>query len=60
MLFAERRRLEGASDPGEMANILAVTCPACGSRGVAVCRFGPEASEWDALLMQAARGHLDR
>ena len=57
--FERRRRLEGASDPAEMANVLALTCPHCASPGVVVCRFGPEASSGDVALLQAARGQLE-
>src|SRR5688500_1145540 len=45
------RRLEGASDPGDMAAVLAVRCGACTSRGTAVVRFGPEAGPGDATLL---------
>lgn len=45
------RRLEGASDPADMAAVLAVRCDACGSRGTAVVRFGPEASAGEAILL---------
>src|SRR5688572_26043175 len=30
------RRLEGASDPADMAAVAAVTCPRCGARGTLV------------------------
>ena len=46
------RRLEGASDPGDMAAVLAVRCGACNSRGTAVVRYGPEAGPGDAALLQ--------
>ena len=45
------RRVEGASDPGDMAAVLAVTCPRCGQRGAAVVRYGPEASADEAALL---------
>ena len=45
------RRLEGASDPGDMAAVLAVRCVACGSQGTAVVRYGPEAGPGDATLL---------
>lgn len=53
---ADSRRLEGASDPAEMSSVLAVRCPACGHRGVAVVRFGPEASVGEAALLRATKG----
>ena len=46
-------RLEGASDPADMAAILAVTCPSCGARGTAMVKYGPDATaEEDELLRQ--------
>ncbi len=50
------RRVEGASDPAEMSNVLALSCPTCGQRGVVACRYGPEASAGEGLLLSAARG----
>jgi hypothetical protein len=51
---AERiRRLEGASDPADMAAVLALRCTECGTRGTAVVRFGPEADEADAAVLSA-------
>jgi hypothetical protein len=41
------RRTEGASDPGDMSAVAALTCPRCSARGTAVLRFGPEAGEAD-------------
>jgi hypothetical protein len=41
------RRLEGASDPADMAAVLCLVCPACGHRGTAVVRFGPESEPWE-------------
>jgi hypothetical protein len=49
------RRTEGASDPGEMAAVVATTCPHCGTRGVLVLRFGPEAEAADAEVLTALR-----
>ena len=53
----ELRRLEGASDPDDMMAVLAITCPNCAAKGVIVANFGPNASEADALLMQALDDH---
>jgi hypothetical protein len=47
------RRVEGASDPGDMALVLAVVCPACGARGAIVLRYGPEAEPAEAALLSA-------
>jgi hypothetical protein len=52
----ELRRLEGASDPADMAAVLAVRCPNCGARGTSVVRYGPEADAGHAALLR----HLDR
>ena len=49
------RRIEGASDPADMAAVLALTCASCGCKGTAVIRFGPEASAGEAILLR----HLD-
>jgi hypothetical protein len=50
------RRTEGASDPGDMSAIAAITCPRCRAKGAAVLRFGPEAGEADEDVLAA----LDR
>lgn len=50
------RRTEGASDPGDMSAVAALTCPRCSARGTAVLRFGPEAGEADDDVLAA----LDR
>lgn len=46
------RRLEGASDPADMAAVLALTCASCGHKGTAVVRYGPEASAGEAILLR--------
>ena len=56
----EARRLEGASDPAEMAIVLGLGCPHCGRRGTVVCRYGPEASAGEAALVRASRGATGR
>jgi hypothetical protein len=55
LVLESLRRLEGASDPADMAAVLALTCPSCGRRGTLVVRFGPEASAAEAQLMQRVR-----
>ena len=45
------RRVEGASDPGDMAAVLAVSCPNCGRHGTAIVRFGPEAGPGDIAFL---------
>jgi hypothetical protein len=47
-----RHRLEGASDPGDMATASGVTCPRCGALGMLVLRNGPEASAVDAEVLR--------
>lgn len=51
------RRIEGASDPADMAAVLAVTCPRCGERGSAIVRYGPEASAGDAQVLLTIDNH---
>lgn len=46
-------RLEGVSDPGEEAAVLALECTVCGTRGTAVVRFGPEAEPQDVAVLRA-------
>jgi hypothetical protein len=46
------RRLEGASDPADMAAVLAITCSDCGQQGTAVVRYGPEATPGEATLLR--------
>lgn len=48
-------RLEGTSDPADMAAVLALTCPGCGQQATIVARFGPEASPAEAELLRRAR-----
>ncbi len=49
------RRLEGASDPDDMAAVLAITCVRCGARGTAVIMYGPMSSAADADLLPRLR-----
>ena len=49
------RRLEGASDPADMAAVAAVTCPRCGARGAVVLPYGPSASASEALVLAELR-----
>ena len=43
-----RRRFEGASDPDDMAMMIAAVCPACGAGGTFVLGYGINASDLDA------------
>ena len=49
----ELRRMEGASDPADMAAVVAAPCPSCGTKGVLVVMYGPEAgpADQDVLLV---------
>jgi hypothetical protein len=47
------RRVEGASDPADMAAVVGMTCGSCGSRGTAILRYGPEASPGEAAVLVA-------
>lgn len=56
------RRLEGASDPADMAAVVATTCPVCGADGTVVLAYGPMADAADAdvlLAMRDVRGEAD-
>ena len=46
------RRVEGASDPADMALIGALQCPSCGARGTATFKYGPDATPADADAMR--------
>lgn len=50
-------RLEGASDPSEMAAVLGLVCQDCGTKGAAVVRYGPEASPDEAEVLRAVEDH---
>lgn len=45
---ADVRRLEGASDPDDMASVIAARCPNCSAAGTLVLTYGPMASAIDA------------
>ena len=49
------RRVEGASDPADMAAVLGLECPECGTKGTAIVRYGPEAAAGDVIVLQ----HVD-
>ncbi len=49
----ELRRIEGASDPADMAAVLGLTCTHCGAKGSAVVRYGPEAEPQDSIVLLA-------
>lgn len=45
------RRLEGASDPDDMSAILALTCRECGTKGIIMVAYGPNASPDEGDLL---------
>jgi hypothetical protein len=49
-------RLEGESDPADMAMVIALQCPACGAAGTLILNYGPDASAEEADVLAA----LDR
>lgn len=53
------RRLEGASDPDDMAAVVATTCPVCGADGTVVLGYGPMAGPADADVLLAMRDRRD-
>jgi nicotinamide-nucleotide amidase len=55
MIVESLRRLEGASDPADMAAVVALQCPSCAATGTAVVRYGPESSPGEATLFTHAR-----
>ena len=51
--LAALRRIEGASDPDDMAAIAAVECPRCGARGTVALKYGPSASVEESEILGA-------
>lgn len=47
-----RHRLEGASDPADLATVSGVRCPRCRALGTLVLRNGPEASPVDGEVLR--------
>lgn len=47
-----RVRMEGASDPSEMALVLGAVCPSCGQLGTLTLSYGPEASAEDVAVLR--------
>ena len=46
-------RFEGASDPGDQAIVLGVSCTEWGRKGVVVSAYGPDADPDEAALLVA-------
>ncbi len=53
------RRLEGASDPDDMAVVVATSCPVCGAEGTVVLGYGPMAAAVDADVLLAMQDRRD-
>ncbi len=51
------RRLEGKSDPSEMAAVLTLRCSHCGAEGACITSFGPLASAEDQDVLMALSVH---
>ncbi|MPZ73053.1 MAG: hypothetical protein GEU74_07445 [Nitriliruptorales bacterium] len=47
------RRTEGASDPADMAAVVALLCPRCGTRGTVALKYGPEAGAEESEVLLA-------
>ena len=54
VIVESMRRLEGASDPADNLVVAAITTRDGKERGTVILRFGPEASEAEAFLLQAS------
>ena len=55
-LQCAQRRTEGASDPADMALVVALECPTCGSKGVLALKYGPDAPREEAELIRQLDG----
>ena len=53
------RRTEGASDPADMAAVVALTCPNCGNRGTVALNYGPEAGIDESEVLLALDDHRE-
>ena len=49
-------RTEGASDPADMALVVALECSQCGARGVIALKYGPDASPEESELLRQLDG----
>jgi len=47
------RRLEGASDPADMAAVAAITCPRCHTKGTVALKYGPDTDPDSADVLAA-------
>ena len=44
-------RIEGASDPSDMAVVVPTTCPSCGTSGTLTMQYGPLSSEEESEVL---------
>ncbi|HUZ44112.1 MAG TPA: hypothetical protein VMU63_06875 [Acidimicrobiales bacterium] len=51
-----QRRTEGASDPDDMALVVALECPHCSARGTLALKYGPDASPEEAEVLRQLDG----
>lgn len=56
----EVTRLEGESDPADMAVVVPLRCPRCGTHGTLVLAYGPNASAEEADVLGALDRHRPR
>lgn len=47
------RRVEGESDPADMAILVPLICPTCGTRGTLTLQYGPSSSVEEADVLAA-------
>lgn len=52
----EMRRVEGQSDPADMAVVVGLRCKSCAHEGTLVLTYGPSASADDADVLQLLDG----
>jgi len=50
------QRVEGASDPADMAAVVAFSCPHCSARDLLVLKYGPDTSGPEADVLAALPG----
>ncbi len=56
LVVLETFRFEGQTDPGDEAIVLGVECPACGTRGIVVSAYGPDADPQLLALLDRLSG----
>lgn len=52
----DQRRTEGASDPADMALVVAMRCPECGASGTLTAKYGPAATPDEAEVLRQLDG----